>query len=116
MVPPWPGAASCGVLKAFVHPQADAASASAVAAGQDASSVLSRNSESAMLRGLASTRGAAAARKLLQLDNAEIKDLIEALDKLLIENGEPAIAMPVAKPNDDPPDPYRRSLLGLRSN
>jgi hypothetical protein len=40
----------------------------------------------------------------------------EALDKLLIENGEPAIAMPVAKPNDDPPDPYRRSLLGLRSN
>jgi hypothetical protein len=34
-----------------------------------------------MLRGLASTRGAAAARKLLQLDNAEIKDLMCAADQ-----------------------------------
>jgi hypothetical protein len=88
-----------GLFAATLGGQADAASTTAVGSRQD-DSLPSRDVESAMLRGVASTRGAAAARRL-QEDSFE--SFMDAIDSIMAD--------------DAAEDPYRRrSLMSLRND
>jgi hypothetical protein len=100
-----------GLFAATLSGEAAAASSTAVASGQD-DSPLSRTSESAMLRGLASTRGATVARKLQQFSDEELAEIMKIVDHAMLEGD--VSTEDVMTP---PPPPYmsRRSLMGVRS-